>query len=584
MTRPRLVVRARLAALGRWSALLLAASVCAGCVGLPDSGPVESVNDGGVTGERAAGYLPNPPQPGESAAEIVDGFLGAMTASPPQTGVAEKYLSETARARWRPDSGMVVYGGADEPTGQGRVLVRLQDAYRLDQRGAYVGDLPAADARLTLPMELEAGEWRIAAAPNAWIVPQSWVASNYTRANIYYFDPTGQILVPEPVLVPRGDQLAGALAQSLLRGPGPGMDRVVRTFLPTDARHSLRLSVDADGVADVPLDTASAGSEHDAELAAAQLTWTLGQDPAISGLRISYGGAPPPGLLGVVDMSAGFEFAPTDISATASLFALRDGRLVTGGLASLDPVGGPFGQRDYTVQSFGVSLDADQVAAVIGGSGAVLLSQTRDPGASAREVAFGAGRVLRPAWDFADRLWLVDHPATGARLRVLDAGRVRTLNAPGLAGQTLRSVLVSRDGSRLVAVVRGARQDRVAVARIRHNRRGQVLGLSDALRIPWPNDDRPRIRDIAWRSPTSVTVLSRVADVVQARPLNVDRQPVDLGEGIATLGRQYKWLAGSPVPSEESFVAGREGVSRLASTDRTPVPIQGDPLTLTYVG
>lgn len=583
MRRLRHVVPAMLSTLGKWAALIIVAIVCSACVSLPDSGPVEPVDADGANHERPVGYLPGSPRAGESASEIVTGFLNAMTASPPQTGVAEQFLTVAAKERWRPER-VIVYGDADEPTGQGRVLVRLRDAYQLDARGAYDKELPAAARTLTLPMAFEGGEWRIASAPNALVVPQSWIDSNYTRANVYFFDPSGQILVPQPVMVPRGDQLASALAQSLARGPGPALDQIVRTYLPSDTDHDLVLSID-DGVADVPLGEASVTTERQAELTAAQLAWTLRQDPAIDGLRITTADGPLPGLMGVVDVTHGAEFDPTDISAPDTLFALREGRLASGSLTRLDAMGGPIGQRDdYQVESFAVSLDADQVAAVAGLDNAVLLTQTRDPAAEVQEVMTAEGSVVRPAWDFADRLWVIDHPESGARVRVFASGRLKTVTAPGITGTQVRALLVSRDGSRLVAVVRGEGEDRVLAARIRSGRRGGVRGISEALRIAWPNDDAPRIRDIAWRSSTRINVLSRVGEVVQSRQLNVDRQPVDLGADIATLSADYGWLTGSPVDGQETFVASRQGVSRLASTDRIPEPVPGDPRTLSYVG
>ena len=47
--------------------------------------------------------------------------------------------------------------------------------------------------------------------PDALIVPETWFDDWYERASLYYFDPTTEIMVPEPVFVPRGDQFASSL-------------------------------------------------------------------------------------------------------------------------------------------------------------------------------------------------------------------------------------------------------------------------------------------------------------------------------------------------------------------------------------
>ena len=49
----------------------------------------------------------------------------------------------------------------------------------------------------------------------------------FQDASLYFFDPTGRILVPEPVHVPQGQQLTTALVHGLLLGPRPSLAGVV---------------------------------------------------------------------------------------------------------------------------------------------------------------------------------------------------------------------------------------------------------------------------------------------------------------------------------------------------------------------
>ena len=123
---------------------VLLAALATGCVRLPDDGPVEvsaeqqdSVLDDGFP------YVPPPPQPGESATEIVRHFLDAMTANPIQTSVAKQFLSTSARDAWNPERRMVTYSDVTTPTGNTDVDVTLIDANTLDSRGVWGGPLPA---------------------------------------------------------------------------------------------------------------------------------------------------------------------------------------------------------------------------------------------------------------------------------------------------------------------------------------------------------------------------------------------------------------------------------------------------------
>ena len=69
-------------------------------------------------------------------------------------------------------------------------------------------------------------------APDALIVPDSWFEQRFRQVSLYFFDPSARILVPEPVFVPRGEQLATALTSALLRGPGLALEGISRSFIP----------------------------------------------------------------------------------------------------------------------------------------------------------------------------------------------------------------------------------------------------------------------------------------------------------------------------------------------------------------
>jgi hypothetical protein len=333
--RPRLVTA--------WT--VVAAAVLSGCVSLPESGPVYDAGGTGTSADEVgARYVPPPPRPGAPPAEIVNGFLDAMTATPLQTTGARQYLTRDAGAQWEPERQTIVYGEATDPRGQTQVSLRLDDAFRLDARGAFVGPLRRTERAVTFRMDLEEGEWRIAEAPDALVVPQSWTDDHFRSVDVFYVDPTARILVPEPVLVPRGDQFATALMDSLLTGPGPTLAQVSRNFLPSRLTLGLSVPVDEEGIADVAFQGDASGmSDQETELAAVQIAWTLRQDPAITAIRLTADGEALPGLSREVRVDEGAEYDPADFSASTNLFALRDGRLVSGSVEALAPVAGEAG-------------------------------------------------------------------------------------------------------------------------------------------------------------------------------------------------------------------------------------------------
>ena len=145
-----------------------------------------------------------------------------------------------------------------------------------------------------------------------------------------------------------------------------------------------------------------------------------------------------------------------------------------------------------------------------------------------RQVVSGATKLLRPAWDFADRMWLVDRTSAGARVSFVEGNSIKPLTVAGLTGLDVKDFLVSRDGTRLVAALHGPRSDHLVISRILHDSSGGVLGATRARSIPWNDTDVQRVRDIGWRSPTSVAVLHLLT-----------RQAAPSGTPSSIAGRAY---------------------------------------------
>ncbi|GAA4075149.1 GerMN domain-containing protein [Nocardioides kongjuensis] len=275
--------------------LVLALAVLSGCTSLPTSGPVVQSRgtDRGDT-RRASDIDARPPVEGASRTEVVAGFLDAMTAWPVQTSVAKQYLTKEAAAGWNPEQETIIYSDSlPVRESGGFVSVSLTAADRLDSVGAWRGAMGAEELTLDFKVTVQDGEYRITDPPDALVVPASWFRQRYHQVSLYYFDPVAKILVPEPVFVPEGDQLATSLVAGLLAGPPPLAQGVVRSFLPSGLSVGLSVPVSDAGVADISLvGEAQSVTSEQAGLMLAQLAWTLRQDPSVTALRVSVDGSP----------------------------------------------------------------------------------------------------------------------------------------------------------------------------------------------------------------------------------------------------------------------------------------------------
>lgn len=556
--------------------VVLAVLVLGGCAGLPESGPVVDAERSSTTDLAAAPDITAVP-PGENATgvEIVNGFLDAMTASPTRIDVVKQYLSSSAAEAWDPEASTIIYADKLPPSDEvTRIRVALVDADRIGRAGDWKGELTTYERNLTFDLTIEDGEYRITNPPDALIVPLPWFNQRFGPASLYFFEPSGRILVPEPVYLPRGEQLATSLITGLLAGPGAGREDVTRSYLPKGLALQLSVPVSPDGVADIQLDgTPTAPTAAGVERMVAQLAWTLRQEPAIRSFRVIIDDV----VLQLPDGETQFavdgseQYAPTVAGASTDIFGLRNGVLVVRDGNELRSVPGPFGDPDLGLglRSAAVNLDTT-LAAGVGPDGTSVLTAPSDAGASRdpaliEEVFDDGVDLLPPAWDFADRIWTVDRTAEGAVVRFIDGERVRRITVPLVTGTRVRSFLVSLDGTRFAAVVRSLEGDQLRIGRVAVDDRGEPSRAELTTSLTTDPGLPLRIADIAWTSPTSIAILTPVVpgESFEVRTANVDGSPSTPDGFSTTVSGRLVGLVGSESAEVPTYGATRTGLIDL---------------------
>lgn len=592
------MTRAR-APLGSAAVAVVVVLALVGCSQLPVDGPiVDARSTPNVDQVQPLGIDPLPPQPNDSKVDIVNGFLDAMTAWPQRLDVARQFLSSEAQSSWKPEASTITYldvGPVSEEVAT--IGVELIDAERYDDRGSWQGPLAPGEDLLELRTVREGDEYRIVDPPNAQVVPRDWFADRYRQANVYFFDRSSRILVPEPVFVPRGAQAATTLVRRLLAGPAE--DRVETTAFPEGLDLDFSTPVSDAGVADIRLVGAAAppDSPDAIEKMLAQLAWTLRQEE-ITALRLTIADKEIrlPGGVSQFDVDSAPQFTPTGYQASYALHGLRDGLLVAGTGDELAPVVGPFGARDYRLRSVAVSINGETAAGVSEDGRRILVAAARTPSiegppSGVATVFHGGTDLLNPAWDFAGRLWVVDRTGQGALVSYIERGRTHVLEVPDVSGRQVTSFLVSRDGTRFVAVVRSRRPglpgvtvDELRVGRLElQDVNSQVIRVRETEQIALGGSEQPRVTDIAWRSTTAIAVLSPVAagELYSVQTVAVDGAPTDTTS--TSINGEVVGLAGTPVTDSRQYAVTPTSLVDLRTLTRT---FLGDsPVTsLGYVG
>jgi hypothetical protein len=534
--------------------------VAAGCASLPTQGPVERAGVESPSSSAAPfDFNPPGPEPGSTPAQIVSGYLRALQATPVTTRVAAEFLGPESTLGWRPDRRTIVYGSERVRQHGHRVQVKLGNVFELDGHGRWDPRRPGphdkGSTALDFHLVRDAGEWRIVDPPDAMIVPRSHFETRYREYSLYFFDPGGHVLVPEPVYLPAGVQAPTLLVSALLEGPQSGNRAVERTYFPRGTKLEVSVPVRRNGVADVPLTAPFLELGDDArQLAVAQLAWTLRQVPDIQAVQITVDGTPVevPGNRGAVDVGAWQEYSPAIASASTDLFGVRGDAVVQ--VVGDKPLSAADlgGYADQPPRSLGVNMTGQHMA-VVRADGRQVVVLSRASSDVRPRTAYVGSDVLRPMWDRTDRLWLVDRTPEGTRVLVGSRAGVRPIAAPGLGAQDVLAAALSRDGSRLAVAVAGRHPGsvsgaRLLVLRVVRKNAGAPLRLTR----PQPlTTGAPlvRVRGLSWRDPSMVAVLtrpSRTTSEVLLAACDGSTSAVGLDAAVDVLFARGTTMAASP--------------------------------------
>ena len=162
---------------------------------------------------------------------------------------------------------------------------------------------------------------------------------------------------------------------------------------------------------------------------------------------------------------------------------------------------------------------------------------------------------------------------------------MRQIAVPAVSGTIVKSFLVSRDGTRFAAVVRGKAGDQLRIGRISVNDRGAPSKVTGTVSLVTDPGLPLRITDIAWNSPTSIAVLTPVVpgESFEVRTVSVDGSPSSADGFSTTVSGRLIGLVGSE--STEVPTYGATATTLVDLLAETTYNFLGEPPTgLRYVG
>jgi hypothetical protein len=525
-------MRARI--VGALAALVL---VLAGCAGLPSGG---SVNPGLALGDAPDvpdfSFLPNRPQPGATPEQIVEGFVAAATSPTGKWEIARLFLAPDST--WQPETGVTI----DRP---GSRSVSMVDADTVQMTIAQTGEVDgtgafhAADGgSATLDYELEQqddGEWRITVAPDGIVLGEQDFRAVFTAYSVMFFDPGWKFLVPDVRWFPTRQNIATRITQAIMGGEpsawlvGAVVSAVVDGVVLRDAVPVVQ------GIAQVELGAAA-----------------LEADPVVLGrlLRQLQASLQGTGVAGVELLVDGTELAvePAQTLSTAidarPLVQTADdfGFLAEGELTTVPGLSARISEVDADSIAVG---RAGRTAAVRVAAGGVV--RVEDNVVSPADDRAG---LIDPALDPNDGIWSVPADQPAALRVVTEEGDTLEIGNAWPGATRIAAMQVSRDGTRIAAIITDAGRDWVTVAGIERDADGVPVALGVPERLLRLDGTG---FDVAWLDDRTLGILSEGTDGTM-----VTEQVVG---GMSTGGR-------GPSEAAVSVAAGPTASSaRLLTTD-----------------
>lgn len=485
--------------------LVLSVFLLPGCASVPTSGPVQQGEIVEVqSGSTFVRVIARPPTSGMSPTEIVRGFLESQASRDSNFAVAREFLTPIASQRWQPAAGIEVYEGAGAitPDSTDEITFLAPTYLRINAQGRPT--VPSATTFTAVDFELNQvdGQWRITNPPGGLLLSRGDLTRGYRGYSLWFADPSGEVLVPDNVIVPLAiGGLATSLTQSLLAGPSGWLAPAVRSAFPPNTALLLDAVTVTDGVARVPLTQAVlAANNQDRKLLAAQLGKTLTALPGVDAVEILVGAQTldVPGASGRITSADWLAFTPSITTGEAlAVVEERGVRVFSNGLRPLDlsqadqlPPLSVLSQLDAQPVYAGLSRNR-RMLVVIGGKDEQI-----------RQLDFNAA-LSAPRFDRFGLIWVAS----------TDAVWVVDPQSPDLVARevfglppevTVSSVLPATDGARVLLRAQDSTGFFLALAGVV---RGETFDLSGFNRV---DRDLGRTISVAWQDQTNLVLVQEV--------------------------------------------------------------------------
>ncbi|GHD42775.1 hypothetical protein D9V29_00640 [Mycetocola manganoxydans] len=468
---------------------VLAAVILSGCSGIPQSGaprigqPVEGAGDPEVQ------FIANSPEAGASQEEILRGFIDAASSPREDYATAREYLAPDIRSSWDPDFNVIVdepgvrsYRAMDERS----MELTVRPVAEVNAQGEYTEFAAQTSLTQGYVFTKVKDEWRISVAPDRVILDSQRFNDVFSSYPVTFFDPSWTYLVPDLRWFPSRTSTGTRIVKALLDGPGPLLDGAVRTAFPEGTALTKNSVPVVGDVAQVDLSgEAFQANEDTLQRMKAQLDASLTGVSAINSVSITVNNSTET----IPDLTL-----PSPRVDPRALVLTADGFGFLSGGDSIEPLPGISDQVEALQPTAVIVSPSHDLAAARTTAGVFAVRSSSD---EPLRVDSRPG-LIAPALDGFGHIWTVPATAPATLMVSRGDGSQSPVVTSWPEASSILSLAVSRDGTRVLALVKVGDESRLLAAGIQRDQdyvpvslgdpQALAVGTGSAITTTWVDD------------------------------------------------------------------------------------------------
>jgi hypothetical protein len=451
--------------------VLVLAVLVTGCAGIPQSGAPQIGQVVPADEDPEIEFLAQGPEKDATQEQILRGFIDAASSPRDDYATAREYLSPAIRSSWNPDASALIdeanrrtITSVDALTMQ----VSLVPVASVDGTGEYSEfPDPQATTRGFSLVQID-GQWRISVAPDGVVLDEQKFSEVFNPYALSFFDPSWTHLVPDLRWFPSRASTGTQIVTALLNGPSEWLAGAVTSAFPEGTQLTRNAVPIVSDVAQVDLNSeAFEADDVTLQRMQAQLSASLTGVSTINSVSIAVSG----NVQDIPTLSvAGTRVDPRPLALTEDGFGFLGG-------GSVERLPGLSPQIEALGAAAAVVNANHSLAAVLTGDGVYAVRQSQSSGL---RVDARTG-LIAPSLDRFGFIWSVPQGEPGALLAIRADGSQSPISSSWPDASSIQSIQVSRDGTRLLALVRTAAEPRLLVAGITRGENNTPVSLGDPL-------------------------------------------------------------------------------------------------------